>query len=145
MHTIAGSCLHDKGRVESPMVASHGWFRSFMEWQPQLPYQKGDPTASVKTECLTKEMISDYFALLKQELTNGNFMNSQNRIYNVDETGISLKGHAPWVVAPYHGSTIWVVHWTTTQPIQNLLYTKKNPHWYIQCTLVSGTQQCTLV
>jgi len=48
---------------------------------------------------LTEEVISDYFALLKEEMTKGNFMNSPNRIYNVDETGISLDGHTPWVIA----------------------------------------------
>jgi len=36
--------------------------------------------------------------LLKEEMTKGNFMNSPNRIYNVDETGISLDGQAPWVI-----------------------------------------------
>jgi len=44
-------------------------------------------------ECLTKEVISDYFASLKEEMTKGNFMNSPNRIYNVNETGISLVSH----------------------------------------------------
>jgi len=50
-------------------------------------------------KCLTEEVISGYFALLKQELTKGNFMNSPNRIYNVDEAGVSLEGHAPRVVS----------------------------------------------
>jgi len=31
VRTIVGLCLHDKGRVESPIVASHGWFRRFMD------------------------------------------------------------------------------------------------------------------
>ena len=97
--TIAGSCAHDKGRLESPVVASHGWFVRFMQRQPQLSVRKGDPTANVRMECLTEEVISDYFALLKEEMTKGNFMNSPNRIYNVDETGISLDGHAPRVIA----------------------------------------------
>jgi len=47
-------------------------------------------------ECLTEEVISDYFTLLKEEMTKGNFMNSPNRIYNV---GISLDGYAPRVIA----------------------------------------------
>ena len=51
------------------MVASHEWFRRFMERQLQLSYRKGDPTANARMECLTEEVISDYFALLKEELT----------------------------------------------------------------------------
>ena len=69
MYTIAGSCAFDKGRLESPVVASHEWFRRFMERQLQLSYRKGDPTANARMECLTEEVISDYFALLKEELT----------------------------------------------------------------------------
>ena len=49
--------------------------------------------------CLTKEMISDYFDLLKEVLTESQLLNSPNRIYNVDETGITLDGHAPRIVA----------------------------------------------
>jgi len=69
VYTIAGSCAFDKGRLESPVVASHEWFRRFMERQLQLSYRKGDPTANARMECLTEEVISDYFALLKEELT----------------------------------------------------------------------------
>ena len=44
-------------------------------------------------------MISDYFDLLKEVLTESQLLNSPNRIYNVDETGIALDGHAPRIVA----------------------------------------------
>ena len=69
-----------------------------MDRQPQLLHRKGDSTANVRMECLTEEVIADCFALLKEELTKGNFMNSPSAIYNVHETGISLEGHAPQVV-----------------------------------------------
>ena len=49
--------------------------------------------------CLSKDVIADYFALLKEERTKNILMNSPSRIYNVDETQICLDGHAPWVVA----------------------------------------------
>ena len=58
-------------------------------------YRRGDPTANVRMNCLTKEVISDYFDLLKEVLTENQLLNSPNRIYNVDETGIALDGHAP--------------------------------------------------
>ena len=54
VRAIAGSCVHNKGRLESPAVASHGWFVQFMQRQPQLSFWKGDPTANVRMECLTE-------------------------------------------------------------------------------------------
>ena len=70
-----------------------------MQRQPQLSYHKGDPTANVRINCLNKEVIDDYFAVLKEVLTDNQLINSPARIYNVDETGIALDGHAPEVVA----------------------------------------------
>ena len=49
--------------------------------------------------CLTKEVITDYIELLKEELISNEQMNSPSRIYNVDETGICLDGHAPHIIA----------------------------------------------
>ena len=49
--------------------------------------------------CLNREVIADYFALLKDVLTGNQLLNSPSRIYNVDETGMALDGHAPKVVA----------------------------------------------
>ena len=89
---------HDQGKVVYPMV-SHGWFKRFLQQQPQLSYHRGDPTANVRMNCLSEDVIADYFALLKEELTKNKLMNSPSRIYNVDETQICLDGHAPRVVA----------------------------------------------
>ena len=49
--------------------------------------------------CLNKEVISEYFHLLTKVLTENELLDSPSRIYNVDETGIALDGHAPRVVA----------------------------------------------
>ena len=98
VRNIAGMAAHDKGKVESSMV-SYGWFRRFLERHPHLSYRKGDPTANVRMNCLNKQVISDYFDLLKQELTTNQLMHSPNRIYNVDETGMCLDAHAPRVLA----------------------------------------------
>ena len=95
---IAGSVAVDKGKKKAPEV-SHGWFQRFLQRQPQLSYRRGDPTANVRMNCLNQEVISDYFALLKDVLTENELLNSPGRIYNVDETGIALDGHAPKVVA----------------------------------------------
>ena len=86
----------DKGVKDKPVV-SRGWFQRFMEYQPQLSYQKGDPTANVRMNCLNREVISDYFALLKDVLTGNQLLYSLSRIYNVDETGMALDSHTPKV------------------------------------------------
>ena len=49
--------------------------------------------------CLSKEAISDYFQVLTKVLTENQLLNSPSRIYNVDEMGIALDGHAPCVIA----------------------------------------------
>ena len=96
---IAGRVAVDKGKRDKAIV-SHGWFRRFMLRQPQLSCRKGDPTANVRMNCLTKEVvIADYFALLKDVFTEHDLFNSPNQIYNVDKTGIALDGHAPRVIA----------------------------------------------
>ena len=92
---ITGMTAHDKGKVTSPVV-SHGWFRRFLQQQPHLSYWRGDPRANVRMNCLTKEVITDYFELLKEELINNELINSPSRIYNV---GICLDGHAPRIIA----------------------------------------------
>ena len=95
---IAGRVAVDKGRKKTPNV-SYGWFHRFLQRQPQLSYRKGDPTANVRMNCLSKQVISEYFDLLTEVLTENELLHSPNRIYNVDETGIALDGHAPRVIA----------------------------------------------
>ena len=55
-----------------------------MAKQPHLTLHKGDPTAYVRIECRTKEMMDEYFELLKDMLLENNFMEFPNQIYNVD-------------------------------------------------------------
>ena len=89
---------HDKGRITNFQV-SHEWFKRFLQRQPQLSYRRGDPTANVRMDCLNKDAMTQHFDLLKEVLTENNLINSPGRIYNVDEIGICLDGHAPRVVA----------------------------------------------
>ena len=98
IRNIAGRVAVDKKRRKT-LDVSHGWFQRFMQRYPDLSYRKGDPTANVRMNCLNKEVISEYFHFLTEVLTENELLNSPSRIYNVDETGIALDGHAPWVVA----------------------------------------------
>ena len=51
--------------------------------------------------------MTDYFELLKEELISNELMNSPNKIYNVDETGICLDGHAPRIIALKGQKKVW--------------------------------------
>ena len=68
VRSIAGRVTIEKGVKDKPVI-SHGWFETFMQRQSQLSYQKGDPTANFRMNCLNREVINDYFALLKDILT----------------------------------------------------------------------------
>ena len=89
---IAGMAAHDKGRIANCQV-SRGWFKRFLQRQPQLSYCRGDhPTANVRMDCLNRDAMTQYFDLLiedllKEVLTENNQMNSPGRICNVDVIG----------------------------------------------------------
>ena len=88
---IAGMAAHDKGRIANSQV-SHGWFKRFLQRQPQLSYCRGDPTANVRMDCLNRDAMTQYFDLLiedllKDVLTENNQMSSPGRICNVDVIG----------------------------------------------------------
>ena len=51
---IVGTAAHDKGRIANSQV-SHGWFKRFLQRQPQLSYCRGDPTANVRMDCLYRD------------------------------------------------------------------------------------------
>ena len=70
-----------------------------MERQPQLTLRKGDPIAFIRMECTSKQIMEEYFKLLKYTLTEKKLLNEPSRIYNVDETGMPLDHRPPKVVA----------------------------------------------
>ena len=50
-------CAHDQGKVVHPTV-SHGWFKRFLQQKPQLSYPRGNPTANVRMNCLSEDVIA---------------------------------------------------------------------------------------
>ena len=100
-----------------------------MQMHLHLSYWKNDPAANVRMNCLSKEVISDYFQLLAKVLTENQLLNSPSRIYNVDEMGIALDGHAPRVIAKRGQKK---VRYRTTG--------NKNQVFIIECVNASG--QC---
>ena len=79
---------------------SDGWFRRFIERQPQLSMRRGDRTAFVRLDAMKKkEELDNYFVTLKNILVDNDLMNKPGQIFNVDESGMPLEHRAPKVVA----------------------------------------------
>ena len=88
----------EKNVLQSHRV-SDGWWRQFLERQPQLSLHKGDPTAHVRMNTVTKEVIEGYYNLLEETLCEHDLTNKPSHIYNMDESGMPLDHRPPNVVA----------------------------------------------
>ncbi len=59
---------------------SDGWWRRFLDRQPQLSLRRGDSTAHVRMDSVNKEAIEGYFDLLEDTLMEHNLMNSPGQL-----------------------------------------------------------------
>ena len=66
---IAESVAQDKGVLKGVKV-SDGWWRRFLERQPKLTLRRGDSTVHVRMDAVNRETMDQYFALLKDIITN---------------------------------------------------------------------------
>lgn len=74
---------------------SSGWFRRFMERNPDLSLRRGDATAHVRMDCTNTAALNNYFNLLEKYLEK---VESPAQIYNMDESGIPLDPRPPNIV-----------------------------------------------
>ena len=95
---IVGNVACEKNVLQSHRV-SDGWWRRFLERQPQLSLHKGDPTAHVRMNTVTKDVIEGYYNLLEETLCEHDLTNKPSHIYNMDESGMPLDHRPPNVVA----------------------------------------------
>lgn len=54
---------------------SDGWYRRFIEREPDLSLRRGDATANVQMDCLHPETMKKYIELLKDVLIENDLMN----------------------------------------------------------------------
>ena len=96
---LATYAAKDKGILtDDSHELSDGWYYRFMSRQEHLSLRKGDQIANVRMDCLNREVMNSYFELLKKTLSENNLLDSPDRIYNVDETGMPLDHRPPKVV-----------------------------------------------
>ena len=94
---IAEAVAKQKGLLRKSKI-TQGWWREFLKRQDDLSLRRGDNTANVRMDAVNEDTITHYFDLLKKTLEENGLINSPERIYNVDETGVPLDPKAPNVV-----------------------------------------------
>lgn len=95
---IAGRVAVDKGVLRGARI-SDGWWRRFLQRNPDLSLRSGDATAYVRMNAMNKENLKFYFDLLEGVLDENNLKNHPEQIYNMDESGFPLNPRPPKVVA----------------------------------------------
>ena len=102
---IVESAVRDKEKLTKQKILrkqkiSDGWFRRFIERQPQLCMRKGDSTAIARMDAMKKqEELDNYFISLKSILVKYNLINKPGQIFNIDKTGMPLEHQSPRVLA----------------------------------------------
>ena len=82
-----------KGRI------TDGWWRRFLERQPQLSIRRGDSTAHCRMDAMSKEAVEGYYDLLEDTLSEYDLFNAPAQLYNMDESGMPLSPRTPNVIA----------------------------------------------
>jgi len=77
----------------SSASAGKKWLRNFLRRHPELSFRKPQSISIARVQAFTKENISRFFDVLKPELQKIKF--KADRIFNVDESGITVVQHAP--------------------------------------------------
>lgn len=72
---------------QATKMAGKDWLAGFMKRNARISLRKPEGTSINRINAFSKESVSNFFSNLGQVLEKHNF--PQNRIYNVDETGIS--------------------------------------------------------
>lgn len=91
--------LAEKNNIQHPFnkdtqMAGEGWMKSFMSRHPNLTLRKPEATSGARAMGFNQPSVKKFFDLLKGIIDQ--FKLTPDRIYNSDETGISVnpKGHS---------------------------------------------------
>ncbi|CAI8043787.1 Tigger transposable element-derived protein 6, partial [Geodia barretti] len=96
MH-IVQSAVADKGLLKGTRLST-GWWKRFLQRQPDLSLRRGDSTAHVRMDAVNADTMKQYFALLNDVMTEFDLHSKPSQIYNVDESGIPFDPRAPNIV-----------------------------------------------
>lgn len=88
-------CCPEKWKVKG--IAGLEWMKSYMKRHPRLSLRKPENTSMARATSFTKKNIEEFQHNLKELLEKFKFVG--DRIFNLDETGVTTTVQAPHVVA----------------------------------------------
>ena len=71
--------------------AGRKWLKAFKRRHPLLSFRQPQPISIARAQGFTKEAVAEFFRILRPEMVKINFR--PNRVFNVDETGITVVQH----------------------------------------------------
>ncbi|KAJ8929032.1 hypothetical protein NQ314_018343 [Rhamnusium bicolor] len=78
--------------------AGQDWFLSFMKRHPKLAVRKAQGLSTARAKGMTRQECAKYFELLGNVLRENNLLNTPQKIFNLDETGLQLNNNPGKVV-----------------------------------------------
>ncbi|XP_050293801.1 tigger transposable element-derived protein 2-like [Anthonomus grandis grandis] len=79
-------------------MAGQDWFLAFMRRHPVLAVRKAQGMSTATAKAMTKQECSQYFELLGNVFRENNSLNTPQKIFNLDETGLQLNNNPGKVV-----------------------------------------------
>ncbi|XP_026318149.1 uncharacterized protein LOC113228920 [Hyposmocoma kahamanoa] len=91
--------LAEKNRIDHPFseetgMAGEDWLSGFLKRHSDLTYRRPEPTSAARAMAFNKVTVNDFFSLLEKVIDQHKL--TPDRIFNVDETGVSTvpKSHS---------------------------------------------------
>ncbi|KAB0799206.1 hypothetical protein PPYR_07086 [Photinus pyralis] len=80
-------------------LAGYDWLASFLRRNPELSVRKAEGLSRQRSLGMNKNIVQNYFQLLKNILEEHNLFNKPSNIYNMDESGLQLNNRPGEVIA----------------------------------------------
>ncbi|XP_064403158.1 uncharacterized protein LOC135348769 isoform X2 [Halichondria panicea] len=79
-------------------VVTDGWWTSFKKRHGELAVRAAEPLSYSRAVASSPQVISCYYDLLEQTLTENDLLDCPSQIYNMDETGMPLDPAPPKII-----------------------------------------------
>ncbi|MCG8044800.1 MAG: hypothetical protein N0E48_03810, partial [Candidatus Thiodiazotropha endolucinida] len=103
---FAGNFAEENGVNFSKGVATEKWWRGLKNRHPDFSLRSPEATSSGRHMAMTRLRLSRYFSELKTVLEENNLKDCGAKIWNMDETGLSLTHRPPKVIAKKGSKTV---------------------------------------
>jgi len=101
LQRYAGDLACSLGRRPNNKPLSNCWLYGFLKrWGSRITSKKPSSLESSRARHRTPEYVNSYFDNLEKTITELGLSGSPERIYNMDETGLSPEHRPPNIIAP---------------------------------------------